>query len=145
MAAFFCGIIGLEREIHGKPVGFRTAGIVGLGSALMTMSGVYFFSLFPNSPTDPLRIASIVVSGIGFIGAGVIIQARGSIYGLTTAASLWLAAGLGIAFGVGFYIPAIIASLITLIILWALYFMDKKFLQTHKKQHSEQTADKENK
>lgn len=136
-ATMFCGIIGLEREIHGKPVGFRTAGLVGLGAALMTISGIYIYQLFPTSPADPSRIASIVVSGIGFIGAGAIIQSRGAIYGITTAASLWIAAGIGIAFGIGLYAPAIICSAIAIVVLWAFYFIDKLFLDPHKKKFTE--------
>ena len=142
LAVVICGLIGLEREVHGKPVGFRTASLVGLGSALMTLAGIYFYYQFPASAVDPSRVASIVVSGIGFIGAGAIIQARGAIYGITTAASLWLVAGIGIALGMGLYLPAVIAGALALIILWALYIIDRRHLEKHKIKYPESKEEK---
>ncbi|MGA1845434.1 MAG: MgtC/SapB family protein [bacterium] len=124
IAAVLGGIIGIERERHGRPAGFRTHILVSLGSALIMMVSLYIYEIFIHFQTanyasgvDPGRVASMVVAGIGFIGAGTIMQSRGSIWGLTTAACLWVSAGIGLAVGCGYYTPAIIATLISLITL----------------------------
>jgi putative Mg2+ transporter-C (MgtC) family protein len=87
-------VIGFERELHRQPAGFRTHSLVALGSALFTIISAYGFA---GSSVDPTRIAAQIVSGIGFIGAGTILQHRGNIRGLTTAASLWSVAAIGMA------------------------------------------------
>ena len=124
VAAVLGGMIGIERERHGRPAGFRTHILVSLGSALIMMVSLYIYEIFIqfqtanySSGVDPGRVAAMVVAGIGFIGAGTIMQSRGSIWGLTTAACLWVSAGLGLAAGCGYYTPAIIATLISLITL----------------------------
>ncbi len=116
VATVLCGLIGVERELHQKPAGVRTNALVGLGSAVMTLCGLYITALYPTVAA-PDRIASIVVQGIGFLGAGVIIQASGEVHGLTTAATMWLVAGIGIATGFGFYQVALLATLIALVLL----------------------------
>src|SRR3989344_7191798 len=88
------GIIGLEREVHERPAGLRTNIIVCLASALITLTSIY---AFPNS--DPTRIASAIVTGIGFLGAGIILQSKEKVKGLTSAATVWVVAGIGIAVG----------------------------------------------
>lgn len=115
-ATALCGVIGIEREIRHKPAGVRTNALIGLGAAAMTMAGVYISIQWPGA-TAPDRIASIVVQGIGFLGAGAIIQASGSVHGLTTAATMWVVAGIGIACGFGFYQIALVAAMIALILL----------------------------
>ena len=107
-------IIGFERELHRQPAGFRTHSLVALGAALFTIVSAYAFT-GPN--TDPTRIAAQIVSGIGFIGAGTILQYRGSIRGLTTAASLWSVAAIGTAAGAGLLIMAVIGTLLILVVL----------------------------
>src|SRR5512146_1597239 len=98
LASVFGGLIGLEREVHGRPAGFRTHLLVSLGSCLFSLSSIEFYRMYGNfSGTVPVgvdagRIAAQVVSGIGFLGAGAIIKERASIRGLTTAACLWVAA-----------------------------------------------------
>jgi putative Mg2+ transporter-C (MgtC) family protein len=116
LATILCGLIGVERELHQKPAGVRTNALVGLGSAVMTLCGIFAVKMAPGT-TDPTRLASIVVQGIGFLGAGVIIQASGEVHGLTTAASMWLVAGIGIAVGFGFYSIAILTTVIALVLL----------------------------
>ena len=107
-------IIGFERELHRQPAGFRTHSLVALGAALFTIVSAYGFS----GPTvDPTRIAAQIVSGIGFIGAGTILQYRGSIRGLTTAASLWAVAAIGTAAGAGLLVMAIIGTILILVVL----------------------------
>jgi putative Mg2+ transporter-C (MgtC) family protein len=107
-------IIGFERELHRQPAGFRTHSLVSLGAALFTVVSAFGFA----GPTvDPTRIAAQIVSGIGFIGAGTILQYRGHIRGLTTAASLWSVAAIGTAAGAGLFVVAITGSILILVIL----------------------------
>ncbi|MGQ9543995.1 MAG: MgtC/SapB family protein [Candidatus Bathyarchaeia archaeon] len=112
LAFLFGGLIGLERELVDKPAGLRTHILVSLGSAQFTILSFY---AFPGS--DPSRIASYVVAGIGFIGAGTIIQTRERVVGVTTAASLWVTASIGMAVGVGFYFTATVVTVMTLLAL----------------------------
>jgi putative Mg2+ transporter-C (MgtC) family protein len=107
-------IVGLERELQRQPAGFRTHSVVALGAALFTIVSAYAFA---GPGTDPTRIAAQVVSGIGFIGAGTILQSRGQIRGLTTAASLWSVAAIGMAAGAGLYGVAVVGTVLMLIIL----------------------------
>jgi putative Mg2+ transporter-C (MgtC) family protein len=111
-SAFFGLIIGLERELKRKPVGLKTSLVISIVSCLLTIVSIQSAYMFPNTADvkitmDPLRLAAQIVSGIGFLGAGVILR-RGndSISGLTTAAMIWGAAGIGIAVGAGFYLEA---------------------------------------
>ena len=107
-------IIGFERELHRQPAGFRTHSLVSLGAALFTIVSAFGFE---GSIADPTRIAAQIVSGIGFIGAGTILQYRGHIRGLTTAASLWSVAAVGTAAGAGLVVLAIMATVLILVIL----------------------------
>ena len=124
VAALLGGIIGLEREKHGRPAGLRTHILVSLGSALTMIVSLHLYEIFRiyntanyASGVDPSRVASLVMTGIGFIGAGTIIQSKGSIWGLTTAACLWVSAALGLSVGCGYYMPAIIATIISMAVL----------------------------
>jgi putative Mg2+ transporter-C (MgtC) family protein len=107
-------IIGFERELSRQPAGFRTHSLVSLGAALFTVVSAFGFS---GSAVDPTRIAAQIVSGIGFIGAGTILQYRGHIRGLTTAASLWSVAAVGTAAGAGLYVVALVGTVLILVIL----------------------------
>jgi putative Mg2+ transporter-C (MgtC) family protein len=129
-ATVLTSILGIERELHQKPAGLRTCGLVGVGSALMTLMGVMAAMQTPG--IDQTRIASIVVQGIGFLGAGVIIQASGAIHGLTTAATLWVVAAIGIACGFGLWQPALLVTIISLILLAIFGPIDAKFEETCK-------------
>jgi putative Mg2+ transporter-C (MgtC) family protein len=100
--------------MHRQPAGFRTHSLVALGSALFTIISAYGFA---GSLVDPTRIAAQIVSGIGFIGAGTILQHRGNIRGLTTAASLWAVAAIGMAAGAGLLALALIGTLLILVVL----------------------------
>lgn len=113
------GVIGLERSFHGRPAGFRTHTLVCLASSLLMLVTLYQWKWLPGVPldtvrTDPTRIAQGIMTGIGFLGAGVIFKEGLSVRGLTTAASIWITAAIGILIGVGFYFPAILATLLTL-------------------------------
>lgn len=113
------GMIGLERSYHGRPAGFRTHTLVCLASTLLMLVAVYESQWFPTSGLDtvridPTRMAQGIMTGMGFLGAGVIIKEGASVRGLTTAASLWITAAIGILSGVGFYFPTIVATILTL-------------------------------
>ena len=114
MALLVGSIIGAERERHKKAVGLRTLILISLGSALFTILS-YRIGLYTSD--EPSRIAANIVSGIGFLGAGVILEERGRVTGLTTAATIWLTAALGMAAGAGEYILSASAALIALIVL----------------------------
>ncbi len=117
LTLFLCGGVGLERSAHERASGFRTHVLVGLGACLMTLAGGYGFHDLAGSAVhgaDPMRVASYVVSGIGFLGAGAILRHGTSIRGMTTAASLWSAAGIGITAGAG--LPALAAMAAGLIL-----------------------------
>ena len=113
LITLLAGLIGLEREYYKKPAGLRTNVMVGLGSALITIASLSAVTMKGGVQVDPTRITAQVVSGIGFIGAGVILRpssGNGAVIGLTTAATLWLVSGLGIAIGMGFYFEAIAST-----------------------------------
>nr|WP_295867998.1 MgtC/SapB family protein [uncultured Chitinophaga sp.] len=132
LAAVFGGMIGLERERKDWAAGLRTHMMVCVGAALTMMVSAYGFEDIlgrPNVVLDPSRVAAQVISGIGFIGAGTILFLKeGVIRGLTTAAGLWTVAAIGLATGGGMYFAALIATMIALIILWALQPIEKRFL-----------------
>lgn len=113
--------VGAEREIHGHPAGMRTHLLVAVGSAMFTVLGIFAFAA-PNAPvsSDPARIAAQIVSGIGFLGAGAILKDGLSIRGLTTAASLWAVAAVGMSAGAGEYVIALVGTVIILVSLWPL-------------------------
>ena len=108
--------IGFEREMDRQPAGFRTHSLVALGSALFTIISAYGFV----GATDPTRIAAQIVSGIGFIGAGTILHHRGGVRGLTTAASLWSVAAVGMAAGAGLLLMATIGTVLIVVVLFVL-------------------------
>jgi putative Mg2+ transporter-C (MgtC) family protein len=124
VAAVLGAAIGLEREIHEHPAGMRTHLLVSLGSAIFTVLSIYGFEgvSAPGvaAAVDPSRIAAQIVSGIGFLGAGAILKYGTSIRGLTTAASLWTAAAIGMAAGAGEWIIAAVGTFIVVFSLWPL-------------------------
>src|SRR3989344_1800377 len=115
--------IGLEREHRAKPAGLRTYTLVTLGAALFTLMSQQNFL---ERAFDPSRIASQVVVGIGFLGAGLIFLKGDEVQGLTTAAGLWVAAAIGMAVGFGFYAVAIYATILALLVLWVLRRLEGK-------------------
>ena len=117
IAALLGGVLGFEREIHGRPAGLRTHFLVSMGAAVFMMLSPYVAKMEPEIIGDPGRIAAQIVSGIGFLGAGAIVKEGVSIRGLTTAASLWVAAAIGMTTGVGSYKGAIVVSGLALIAL----------------------------
>jgi putative Mg2+ transporter-C (MgtC) family protein len=112
MSAIVGGLIGFERERAEKPAGFRTMILVSVAATLLTIASVYGF----GPPSDPSRVAAGIVVGIGFLGAGTILRGE-RVVGLTTAATIWSVAAIGLALGTGLYLVAIAAALIVLIVL----------------------------
>jgi putative Mg2+ transporter-C (MgtC) family protein len=113
------GLIGLERSFHGRPAGFRTHALVCLSTSLLMLVTVYETRWFPGLiqgrvSLDPTRMAQGIMTGIGFLGAGTIMREGLSVRGLTTAASLWITAAIGILTGIGFFFPAVLATVLTL-------------------------------
>jgi len=111
------GLIGLEREASQKPAGFRTNILVCVGAAMMMTMASMLVDAKGGTADTLVRMAAGVVTGIGFLGAGTILHARGSIAGLTTASTIWLVAGLGLVIGAGYYVPAVIFTALTIVTL----------------------------
>lgn len=124
VAALCGGLIGIERERKNKPAGFRTNILICLGSAIYMAVGL----LIPGANTDPARIAAQVVTGIGFLGAGCIIQSGNNVRGLTSAATIWVVAAIGIVVGAGFPILALIATVIVIVTLAMLRRVERRFI-----------------
>jgi putative Mg2+ transporter-C (MgtC) family protein len=125
LAAALGGVIGAERELRRKSAGFRTNILIAMGSALFTLTSLQLAG--PNG--DPARIAAQIVTGIGFLGAGAIVRTRGSIHGLTTAATVWVNAALGVAAGGGQYRLATTAAAITVAVLLILGPLERELEQ----------------
>ena len=125
------GLIGLERQVHRRDAGLRTHILVALGSCLIMLTSLYVFDIYKDQVAlDPVRIAAGVVTGIGFLGAGTIIRESDGVRGLTTAASLWVVAGIGLAVGVGFNKVAIYTTVLVLIVLHFLRYLEAPLLKT---------------
>jgi putative Mg2+ transporter-C (MgtC) family protein len=126
------GIIGLERSHHGRPAGFRTHALVCLASSLLMLVTVNFTkfagltALDGTAPIDPTRMAQGIMTGIGFLGAGVIIKEGMAVRGLTTAASIWVTAAIGVLIGIGFFFAAGISTVLTLGVLSVFRWIERK-------------------
>ena len=121
------GIIGLEREKKGRSAGLRTHILVCVGSTLFMLTSLYVYDIYQDKATlDPARIAAGVVAGIGFLGAGTIIRGGEASLGLTTAASIWISAAIGLAVGCGYLSAAIVATLISFLTLYCLKQLEMK-------------------
>ena len=142
LAAILGGLVGIEREFHHHPAGFRTHLLVSVGSSLIMLLAFYGFQdyLAANQEVvtfDPSRLAAYVVSGIGFLGAGTILVQGYTVRGLTTAASIWVVAAIGLTVGAGMYVPAIIT---TVIVILSLMFLGKVTLGFNKQQQRNELA-----
>ena len=126
LSLILSGLIGLERQMHRRTAGLRTHILVSLGSCLIMLTSLYIFAIYKNEvPLDPARIAAGVITGIGFLGAGTIIREREGVKGLTTAASLWVVAGIGLATGCGFYKAALFTTILALLTLFFLKYIER--------------------
>ena len=127
LACILGGAIGLQREGLNRPAGFRTHVLVALGAALIMLLSMYGFQEF-GQLYDPGRLAAQVVSGIGFLGAGTIMREGVSIRGLTTAASLWVVAGIGLASGAGFYLSAVVTTVLVYLTLSVFVHLERSWI-----------------
>jgi putative Mg2+ transporter-C (MgtC) family protein len=137
LAAVLGAVIGLEREISGKAAGLRTNILICLGAAIFTIIS----KQMAETGGSVTRIAAQVVTGVGFLGAGAIIQDRGGIHGLTTAATIWLVASIGMACGAGFYSLAVISTLIAIVVLIGLARLAKSPERAEAKQEPNSPVD----
>ncbi|NLF30613.1 MAG: MgtC/SapB family protein [Planctomycetes bacterium] len=137
-AAVLGGLIGLERGVHGRSAGLRTQMLVAVGAALAMVVNLRFADVFVNPDTpisiDPSRVAYGVMGGVGFLGAGAIMRFGIGIRGLTTAASLWCTAAVGLAAGFGLYGIAAFTAGVVLVVLWVLRFLDQILPRAHERQ-----------
>jgi len=123
LAALLGGIIGVEREMRDKPAGLRTNILICVGSTLFMSISTKVAEILGG---DPTRIAAQIISGIGFLGAGAVLHSHGFVLGLTTAATIWVVAGVGMALGSGMYLVAVFTTAMSLVILYLLAFMEDK-------------------
>ena len=126
IAAIFGGVIGWERQKDGKPAGLRTHMLVSTGAALFTIISFAVMSVFEDSVIDPTRIAAGIITGVGFLGAGAILQSKGEVHGLTTAASIWIVSAVGMAVAFGLHILAGATTVVTVIVLYLLEKLEQK-------------------
>ncbi|WP_129600822.1 MgtC/SapB family protein [Anaerophilus nitritogenes] len=129
LSSILGGLVGLERESNNRPAGFRTHILVTTGSALVMLVSMYGFEGL-GSGGDPARLAAQVVSGIGFLGAGTILRQGNSVHGLTTAASLWVCACIGLAIGNGYYVGGLVTGAIVLFSLVSLGLFEKNIFKS---------------
>jgi putative Mg2+ transporter-C (MgtC) family protein len=129
LTVLLSGVIGLERQVQRRHAGLRTHILLALGSCLIMLTSLYVFDIYKDiTQADPARIAAGVITGIGFLGAGTIIRDNEGIRGLTTAASLWVVSGIGLAVGCGFGHAAIYTTVLTLIVLFILRYVEGMIL-----------------
>jgi putative Mg2+ transporter-C (MgtC) family protein len=128
LAGVLGGLIGLERELRERGAGLRTHLLVSVGAALFTIAGAYGFG-GGGVRVDPTRVAAQIVTGVGFLGAGAIIRQGFSVRGLTTAATLWVVAAVGLAAGAGYYSGAVITTALVLLALWPLRILAFRILR----------------
>jgi putative Mg2+ transporter-C (MgtC) family protein len=131
VAGLLAAAIGVEREARRHPAGVRTHALVAVGACLFTTTGAYGFTDAADATADPTRIAAQVAAGIGFIGAGAILRTSGSVRGLTTAATLWFTAAMGVTVGAGGYVAALISAGVVFAVLIGLRVV-KRWLPGHK-------------
>ena len=134
LAILFGGVIGLERELSGKAAGLRTNVLICLGAAVFTLISI---QLGKDATGSLTRIAAQVVTGVGFLGAGAIIQDRGGVHGLTTAATIWLVASVGMACGAGLHILALVTTCGAILVLLGLGKLGR-WLERFSKKHKSQ-------
>lgn len=117
------GLIGLERQLHRKPAGLRTNMMICMAATVFTLLCVH---LAGDDANAQARVIQGIISGVGFLGAGALLHTQGNVHGLTTAATIWLVTGVGIACGLARYQTAVVTTVLTLLILWGLSPLDKK-------------------
>ncbi|MFY9588343.1 MAG: MgtC/SapB family protein [Actinomycetota bacterium] len=143
VAAALGGVIGIERELRDQPAGFRTHMLVAVGACLFTLVGAFGFQAFTGGTdthriqADLTRVASQVVVGIGFLGGGTILRHGGTVRGLTTAATLWVTAAVGLAVAMGYFFAATATSILAVITLAGLKPIERRFFARNVKQEDD--------
>lgn len=121
-AAFFCGLIGLERQFRKNTAGMRTNMLIGVAAVVFCIVTLELMHTYDNADSaaqmDPIRLVEAVTAGIAFLAAGVVVYTRGSVQGLTTGASMWLSASIGLSVGLGIWLLAIVATAVGIAVLW---------------------------
>jgi putative Mg2+ transporter-C (MgtC) family protein len=117
LAAVLGGLVGIDRELKQRPAGLRTHILVAMGAATFAIITLELIAQYPGNGSDPVRVIEAVTAGVAFLAAGAIIQSKGEVQGVTTGASMWLTAALGVACGAGDYSIAVMATLLTLFVL----------------------------
>lgn len=139
LSAVLGGVVGLERELRDQPAGFRTHMLVSLGAALFTLAGAYVGGISSRGGVrvqlDPTRVAAQVVTGIGFLGAGAIIRHGVNVRGLTTAASLWVTAAIGMAVALGLWLGAVATVVTTVVVLYGMKRLESRMFHRLKADH----------
>lgn len=133
-ATLLSGIVGLEREVRNKPAGLRTHMLVGLGAAACCVFSLDVMERLQQvnelARFDPIRIIEGVIGGLGFLGAGAIIQSRGNVHGLTSAAGIWIAGAIGVGCGMGSFFAAVVLTLIVVICLVPVRWLEREINRT---------------
>jgi putative Mg2+ transporter-C (MgtC) family protein len=132
IATVLGAMLGLEREITAKPAGLRTHMLVAEGSALFMVGSILIAEQFDTSAfgvIDPTRIGSTIVTGVGFLGAGMILRSGDRVQGLTTAAGIWVAAAIGMLVGAGFFLVATFGTILALATITGIRFVERRFLR----------------
>ena len=131
-AAALCGgLIGMERELKGKPAGLRTNILICVGACMYTLVGVFLLQIGGSDPAAPARVGAQIVTGIGFLGAGTILRAGGHVTGLTSAATIWVVAAIGLIAGAGFAIVAVVGATMVVATLVILRGVETRYLDPH--------------
>ena len=142
MTFVLSGLVGVERQVHRRTAGLRTHILVGLGSCLIMLTSLYVFDIYKDKVAlDPTRIAAGVITGIGFLGAGAIIREKEGVKGLTTAASIWVVSGIGLAVGTGFIRTAVYTTVLVLVILHLLRYLDNFLSKDQKPGNNKEDSD----
>ena len=134
LATLLGGVIGLERDLSGKPAGLRTNILICIGATLFTVVSIHMLPIGQGG-LDASRIPAQIVSGVGFIGAGAILHARGSVTGLTSAATIWVVAAIGMALGSGAYVEALGTAVLVMVVLWGLRSVERLVARQSAKSH----------
>jgi putative Mg2+ transporter-C (MgtC) family protein len=134
LATLLGGVIGLERELSGKPAGLRTNILICIGATLFTVVSIHMLPLGQGG-LDASRIPAQIVSGVGFIGAGAILHARGAVTGLTSAATIWVVAAIGMALGSNAYVEAVGTALLVMVVLWGLRSVERVVARQSARSH----------
>lgn len=134
LAILFGGIIGAEREVSHKPAGLRTMILITLGCTLFAIISLFPFNIYGAGNTlariDPGRIAANILTGLGFIGGGVILYTKGSVTGITTASMIWCAGALGMTIGFGYYLLALIFTITIFLVAFVIGHIEKRYTKT---------------